>query len=92
MLSSVENVTRRNGAQEGRAEMLQTHRAKRIMAVALALTIVATVVPSVGALEVGEPAPGFTLAATTGGDISLSDFKGKKFVLLEFYGADFAPA
>jgi len=45
----------------------------------------------VRAVEVGEPAPGFTLAATTGGDISLSDFKGKKFVLLEFYGADFAP-
>jgi peroxiredoxin Q/BCP len=43
------------------------------------------------AVEVGEPAPGFTLPATTGGDISLSDFKGKKFVLLEFYGADFAP-
>ena len=44
-----------------------------------------------GAVEVGEPAPGFTLASTTGGDIALSDFRGKKFVLLEFYGADFAP-
>ena len=44
-----------------------------------------------GAVEVGEPAPGFTLASTTGGDISLSDFRGKKWVLLEFYGADFAP-
>ncbi len=44
-----------------------------------------------GAVEVGEPAPDFTLASTTGGDISLSDFRGKKFVLLEFYGADFAP-
>jgi AhpC/TSA family len=44
------------------------------------------------ALEVGEPAPDFTLASTTGGDISLRDFRGKKFVLLEFYGADFAPA
>ena len=42
-------------------------------------------------VEVGEPAPGFKLPATTGGDISLSDFRGKKFVLLEFYGADFAP-
>lgn len=44
-----------------------------------------------GAVEVGEPAPDFTLASTTGGDISLSDFRNKKFVLLEFYGADFAP-
>ena len=43
------------------------------------------------AVEVGQPAPGFTLPATTGGDISLSDFRGKKFVLIEFYGADFAP-
>ncbi len=42
-------------------------------------------------MEAGEPAPDFTLASTTGGDISLSDFRGKKFVLLEFYGADFAP-
>lgn len=44
-----------------------------------------------GAVEVGEPAPDFKLASTSGGDISLSDFRGKKFVLLEFYGADFAP-
>ncbi len=41
------------------------------------------------AVEVGEPAPAFTLASTTG--ISLSDFRGKKWVLLEFYGADFVP-
>ncbi len=46
---------------------------------------------SARAVEAGEPAPDFTLASTTGGDISLSDFRGKKFVLLEFYGADFAP-
>ncbi len=44
-----------------------------------------------GAVEVGEPAPDFKLPSTTGGDISLSDFRGKKFVLLEFYGADFSP-
>ena len=43
------------------------------------------------ALEVGEKAPDFKLAATTGADISLSDFKGKKFVLIEFYGAAFVP-
>jgi peroxiredoxin Q/BCP len=43
------------------------------------------------AVEVGEPAPDFTLASTTGADISLSDFRGKKWVLLEFYGADFVP-
>lgn len=43
------------------------------------------------ALEVGEKAPDFKLPATTGVDVSLSDFKGKKFVLLEFYGAAFVP-
>ena len=43
------------------------------------------------AVEVGEPAPDFTLPSTTGTDIALSDFKGKKFVFLEFYGADFTP-
>jgi AhpC/TSA family len=41
--------------------------------------------------EVGEPAPDFTLPSTTGEDISLSQFRGKKLVLIEFYGVDFAP-
>lgn len=43
------------------------------------------------ALEVGEKAPDFTLPSTMGGQISLSQFQGKQFVLIEFYGADFAP-
>lgn len=43
------------------------------------------------AVEVGESAPEFTLPSTTGADISLRDFRGKKFVLLEFYGGDFHP-
>ena len=43
------------------------------------------------ALEVGEKAPDFTLSSTMGGQISLSQFQGKQFVLIEFYGADFAP-
>jgi hypothetical protein len=43
------------------------------------------------ALEVGDQAPDFSLPSTTGGEISLSQFQGKKLVLLEFYGADFAP-
>ena len=46
---------------------------------------------SARAAEVGEPAPTFKLPATTGADIALSDFKGKKWVFLEFYGADFQP-
>ena len=43
------------------------------------------------AVEVGEKAPDFTLPSTTGKDISLSQFQGKQLVLIEFYGADFAP-
>ena len=40
---------------------------------------------------VGELAPDFTLRSTSGEEISLSEFRGKKHVLLEFYGVDFAP-
>lgn len=43
------------------------------------------------ALDVGDKAPDFTLPSTTGEKISLSQFFGKKLVLLEFYGADYAP-
>jgi hypothetical protein len=43
------------------------------------------------ALDIGDKAPEFTLPATTGGKISLSQFRGKKLVLLEFYGADYSP-
>jgi AhpC/TSA family len=43
------------------------------------------------ALEVGEKAPDFSLPSTMGGMTSLSMFQGKKLVLIEFYGADFAP-
>ncbi len=43
------------------------------------------------AVEVGEKAPDFTLPSTIGKDISLSQFQGKKHVLIEFYGADFYP-
>lgn len=36
-------------------------------------------------LAVGELAPDFTLAATGGRQVSLSDFKGKQHVVLAFY-------
>jgi peroxiredoxin len=44
-----------------------------------------------GAVEVGQPAPEFSLPATTGTNVSLKDFRGKSWVLIEFYGADFVP-
>jgi AhpC/TSA family protein len=43
------------------------------------------------ALNVGDRAPDFTLPSTNGVDISLSDFRGKKWVFLEFYAAAFVP-
>jgi peroxiredoxin Q/BCP len=47
---------------------------------------------TVEAIEIGERAPDFELPATTGGTVKLSQFLGKQSVLIEFYGADFAPA
>jgi hypothetical protein len=43
------------------------------------------------ALEVGEQAPDFTLPSTTGESISLSQFRKKTHVLLEFYVRDHGP-
>jgi cytochrome oxidase Cu insertion factor (SCO1/SenC/PrrC family) len=36
-------------------------------------------------LKVGDPAPDFTLSNTKGEKVSLSDFRGKKNVVLAFY-------
>jgi peroxiredoxin len=66
---------------------------RRVLAFAVLVTSVIALgsVGVVGALEVGQKAPDFTLPSTTGKDISLSQFLGKKIVLIEFYSADFAP-
>jgi hypothetical protein len=48
--------------------------------------VVAGVAPAV---EVGEKAPDFTLPSTQGGQISLSQFRGKMLVLLEFHVNDY---
>ena len=44
----------------------------------------------VAALEIGKPAPNFTLPSTTGEKISLSQYRGK-LVLVEFYGGAYFP-
>jgi hypothetical protein len=41
------------------------------------------------AIEIGKRAPDFTLPSTIGETISLSQFRNKKLVLLEFYVNDF---
>lgn len=39
----------------------------------------------------GQPAPDFTLPSSTGGEISLSDYRGSKSVVLYFYPKDDTP-
>jgi peroxiredoxin len=43
------------------------------------------------ALQPGDTAPEFTLPATVGDKVTLSDYRGKKNVLLMFYPLDFSP-
>ena len=40
-------------------------------------------------LKVGDMAPDFTLPSTAGGQVKLSDFRGKKNVVLAFFPAAF---
>jgi len=40
-------------------------------------------------LKVGDAAPDFTLPATTGSEVRLSEFRGKKVVVLAFFPAAF---
>ena len=66
----------------------------RLLVAAAVMVIVASIVvhpPRAGAVEVGDRAPDFTLPSTNGVDISLKDFRGKKWVFLEFYAAAFVP-
>src|SRR3954471_12919390 len=43
------------------------------------------------AIDVGSPAPDFTLRSQSGDDVSLAAFKGKKSVVLFFYPKDETP-
>ena len=51
----------------------------------LALTLGSTLAAQGAALKVGEKAPDFTLPDQTGKQVKLSDFMGKKNVVLAFY-------
>lgn len=62
----------------------------RASAMLAAMSVGSVLVPGAECVEVGQKAPNFNLPATTGGTITLAQFRGKP-VLIEFYGADFAP-
>ena len=66
-------------------------RSRRLMVLGFLLAGMVVSTNVAIALEVGAQAPDFTLPSTTGEAISLSQFRGKNLVLIEFYGVDFAP-
>lgn len=67
------------------------NRTKSLFLSSVLLAGVLSVASVSTAVEIGEKAPDFTLPSTTGKNISLSEFVGKKYVLIEFYGGDFDP-
>ena len=55
------------------------------MLIALALALLLPAEGEAVKLKVGDDAPAFSLPASTGKTITLSEFKGKKKVVLAFY-------
>ena len=68
----------------------RTKRPQSLLVLSLLFALLGTPRAS-SALDVGDKAPDFTLPSTNGADMSLSDFRGKKWVFLEFYAAAFVP-
>jgi len=76
--------------RKGRTVRLGRIRSEWVLTLILLLaTLTAGTV--VQAVEVGDKAPDFTLPSTKGDPVSLSQFLGKKNVVLEFYVLDFTP-
>ena len=78
------------GTKEGRMTIQRRVMTGLLLGVLLAVGISVTDARVAAALEIGKPAPDFTLPGTTGEKISLSQFRGK-LVLIEFYGGAFVP-
>jgi peroxiredoxin len=61
-----------------------------VLSAALAATVFAQqITPPKTNLKVGDMAPDFTLTATNGQKVKLSDFRGKNTVVLAFFPAAF---
>jgi peroxiredoxin Q/BCP len=77
--------------KKGNREMCKwTRRLNNFLVEGVLLVLLATASVA-SALDVGDKAPDFKLPSTNGVDIALSDFRGKKWVFLEFYAAAFVP-
>lgn len=60
-------------------------KSKQVLLAALVLALVMPAVAQAAALQVGDKAPGFTLPDQQSKPVSLSQFLGKKNVVLAFY-------
>ena len=70
-----------------------TQRTKRLGVAVVLLSVGLYLIPVPAmALEVGEKAPDFLLHSTVGETVRLSDYQGKKHVLLFFFLAAFSGA
>lgn len=77
-------ATHENRRQTRRGRRETTDKSVAALPVVLGILVPFTAL----ALEVGQPAPDFE-AESTMGTLTLSDYKGKKHVLLAFYFMDF---
>ena len=66
-------------------------RTNRLFFLGILLAGMCALASRASAVEIGDKAPDFLLPSTTGDTISLSQFHGKKYVLIEFYTGDFDP-
>ena len=60
-----------------------------LLAAGMAAALNAQMNPPKTNLKVGDMAPDFTLTSTTGQKVTLSEFRGKKTVVLAFFPAAF---